>query len=927
MKHDRREHLEHVVGHLAHYLPAQGPIGVFIHHNTLHAFEHLTFEDGVVEAAKVYGTEPYMSEAAYRRDLERGRIQVRDLDLVLSEEPNAPIIEAVDRRTLRKAMLMPGVREFEPETVAWRLAEGDLAVSLRLPPAQNLFEICQRRAADVATVNEPMTNRPVDNVVHPLLIRLCANYLDQGVAYWPMPEREFGFLGAVRRLTAQPLFLAPAGFSGVGERFRRQVSLDAVDVVLTQLVELEVDDFEEFLRGEMLALGGWAGLIYRLQEEPELAPYLHLPVSLMDYLAVRLTLVASAAPEAIAPAVRPIAEALRLARVATLFDALAALNLSAERVGKLPDAEFRLLEREVAACHSLERRRLFHLAYERRHEISILSPIGRHRQDSLRLPPAVESRPTAQVFFCIDEREESTRRHLEEVAPMVRTFGAAGFFGVAMHFTGTDDAHGAPLCPVVMKPAHAVEEEAHRDDEHLLGLRKWRRRIWSRVAHQLYVSSRSLVRGWVSTAVLGTISLFPLMTRVLAPRTAGRLRAKLNDAFFPEPRTALAFERQERVGGDAHHELDLGFTVQEKIDRVGGVLRGAGLVRNFARMVVVLGHGSTSLNNPHESAHDCGACGGRRGGPNGRLFAAMANHPSVRAGLREQVSLDIPEDTWFLGGYHDTCNDVVDIYDLDMLPVTHQGDYQQVRGQLDRARALDAHERSRRFEAFGDSTDANLALIHVEERAEHLAQPRPEYGHCTNAVCYVGRRDSVRGLFLDRRAFLVSYDATVDPDDTFLKRQLGAVILVCSGISLEYYFSFVDNEGYGCGTKLPHNVTGLVGVMNGQSSDLRTGLPWQMVEIHEPVRILFVIETTAERLEATLMSNAYNANLAKNRWIRLATLDPETGKMHVRRNHEYVPYEPEPTPLPVAASSREWYQGKLEHLPIARIERVSAGKI
>ena len=136
---------------------------------------------------------------------------------------------------------------------------------------------------------------------------------------------------------------------------------------------------------------------------------------------------------------------------------------------------------------------------------------------------------------------------------------------------------------------------------------------------------------------------------------------------------------------------------------------------------------------------------------------------------------------------------------------------------------------------------------------------------------------------------------------------------------MEYYFSFVDNQGYGSGTKLPHNVTGLVGLMDGHASDLRTGLPWQMVEIHEPVRILFVIETTPERLEAVIASNAYNANLTKNRWIRLATLDPTTGRIHVRRDHGFEPYEFEPTALPRAESSREWYQGKLHHLPIARI--------
>jgi uncharacterized protein len=457
-------------------------------------------------------------------------------------------------------------------------------------------------------------------------------------------------------------------------------------------------------------------------------------------------------------------------------------------------------------------------------------------------------------------------------------------------------------------------------DEHkdLHEVRRRRRKWMARALHGTFVSSRSLVRGWASTAGFGLLAAVPLVARVLAPRHYGRGKRALHQRLLPQPRTELNFIRSTKHPQPSGEKLLLGFSTQEKIDRVAAVLGPAGLRDDFARLVLVLGHGSTSWNNPHESAHDCGACGGRRGGPNGRTFAAMANRPEVREGLVAR-GIRIPSDTWFVGGYHDTCNDDVDLYDLDRLPQTHREDLDRIRTALNRARRFDAMERARRFEAARPDGDPERALRHVQERADHLAEPRPEYGHATNAVCIVGRRQVTRGLYLDRRAFLISYDPTCDPEDKGLAALLGAAGPVCAGISLEYYFSYVDNEGYGCGTKLPHNITGLVGVMNGHASDLRTGLPLQMVEVHEPVRILFVVESTPERLMRVISANPGLLELVDNRWVRFATLDPETGEVHVRRDRTFEKLDGGQDALPSVASSVDWFRGKLHHLPIVRI--------
>ena len=925
----RRDRLLHATEQAAHLLPAQGPIGVFIHHNTLHAFEHLPFERAVVEASQLFGAEPFMSEGAYRSEVARGRIHLDDIRAVLEGEPDAVVFPGLTRRSLRRAMITPGVREFDGATILWRTEQGDLARDFRQAALRALFDACLERTA--AHEEEPASPRPIDEVIHPWLIRLCAVFLDQGAAYWPMPHRKKGFYESARTLLGQRGGLFPRYLRGLDREFRRQEnrSYSAADAVLDYLdaEDLAEAQWEAVIRSELLALPGWAGLIRRLEESPGLAPHESVPCSLMDFLAVRLTMSRVAARMGAAESVpreSPLKtqQRLRLSRTARIYDAARVVSFSAAEVKMVSDSDWASFVNEVKACNGFERRRILHLAYERWHERAILQGLASHR--TYRGLSGLDGRPRAQVFFCIDEREESIRRALEELDPEVETFSAAGYFGVAVDYQGIDDPQGAAFCPVVVKPRHAVLEQPKTEDAALHESRRWRRRLLGLLMRNSFISSRSLVRGWLSTTALGLLTAVPLIGHLLAPRRYARLRDGLNRAFLPEPRTELRFMRNAAESKDAVKGLLTGFAAAEKADSVASVLGPAGLVREFARVVVILGHGSTSLNNPHESAHDCGACGGRRGGPNARLFAAMANRPEVRSGLGER-GIHVPEDTWFIGGYHDTCNDDIELFDLDLVPATHRGDLDRIRKALDQARARDAQERARRFESCPRNADAAAALRHVEERSEHLAQPRPEYGHCTNAVCIVGRRSLTRGLFLDRRAFLVSYDAEQDGEDHGLSTLLAAVVPVCAGISLEYYFSFVDNDRYGCGTKLPHNVTGLVGVMDGHASDLRTGLPWQMVSIHEPVRILFVVETTPQRLQGVIERSPSLRQMVENRWIRIATIDPVSGRVRVRRDSGFEEFQGPLERLPVALSSSEWYAGKMGHLPMAWIP-VTAGR-
>ena len=272
------------------------------------------------------------------------------------------------------------------------------------------------------------------------------------------------------------------------------------------------------------------------------------------------------------------------------------------------------------------------------------------------------------------------------------------------------------------------------------------------------------------TASVGVLASIPLVARTLFPPLAARVRRMFGRVVQTPRATKLIVERAEPTTASSNGHV--GYTIDEMADVAERQLRDIGLTANFARLVFLIGHGSLSLNNPHRSAYDCGACGGSPGAPSGRALAQMLNHPRVRGKLLER-GMPIPYDTIFVGGLHNTCNDTITLYDLAIVPESHRGELAVAQHDFNLVLKRNAHERCRRFMSAPLTLSFDAAWEHVEERSEDLAQPRPELGHATNALCIVGRRERTRGLFLDRRAFLTSYDPSKDPEGVILTPAAG----------------------------------------------------------------------------------------------------------------------------------------------------------
>ena len=658
--------------------------------------------------------------------------------------------------------------------------------------------------------------------------KFCSSHYDEGQAIWSSPWRDLPLYQAWRSAAQIDRRMELLGLGGV-RRFVRNLPSTPETAILILLNELDVPEsiWKEYLFCLAMTIPGWSAWT--------------------KYKTLESAKCGFESPD---------------------FTALLAMRLAYEvALSRRFDFRFDFCsvadKLTVESGESATDESLFGLTLLRANEIKrrsrllkgVCSSLPR-QQDGEKSAGSVQ-RKFAQMVFCIDVRSERIRRQLESALGEIETFGFAGFFGLPFEYVRMGDTHGTNQLPVLVDPKFKVFEEV---------------RSFSSEATSEATEKRTRIRGlrymWKSfqSSAVGCFAFVEATGLFYGYKLARKL--------LGQPTKETKFDgidpkRGHRVGPGFSGLHRQGIENSQQVDIAESMLRGIGLTKDYAPVVVLCGHAAKTDNNPLQAGLDCGACAGHSGEANARFGAMLLNKPYIRRQLAKR-GIEIADDVHFLAGVHNTTTDQISFYDLDLVPKTHSAfvaELQQhvaVAGQLTREERLDSLP--------GHSTKS------LVNRSADWSEVRPEWGLTGNAAFIIGPRDLTKEMSLDGESFLHSYDFRSDPEGKVLEQIMTAPLVVANMINMQYYASTVDHKHFGSGSKTIHNVVGKFGILSGNSGDLTTGLPWQSIHNgesyqHDPVRLLCLVESPRHVIDRILSEHANVRNLVVNGWLNLVALD------------------------------------------------------
>lgn len=704
--------------------------------------------------------------------------------------------------------------------------EGAMFELLRGSVDSNVHASKYREIWTVAELTDRQQGTEWSSIIIQEISRFCAAHYDQGQASWANPWSHLSLYAAWKEWGAIDRTIEMNGAAGFRQRVKSLPAspLEAIDALLAEL-DIESSLIADYLAALAFSINGWASYVKREADDRGI----NANDDFVGLLAIRLAY-----------------DVALSNRTTSLFIATRADSHAEESLNSLQlDTEEALRYVLLTAIELQERKQIL---------AGMCDPVSEFQADDAE----VTGRLDAQLVFCIDVRSEVLRRHLEATSSAVKTYGFAGFFGVALEHQALGESNSTAQCPVLLKPALTVQERAA---EGLAATEAAKQSRWllrtSRKVRKSFQSGATSCFTYVESLGLGyLVKLFTDAWQVTRPVAL----ARHDGIAASDSRTLLPV-----LSSCCSHTDDL----NRQVGLAETILRNLGLTRDFARLVVLCGHSSEVVNNPLKAGLDCGACGGHSGEVNARIVADLLQDSQVREGLAER-GISIPKDTRFVAGLHVTTTDEVKLFTTADQTAEHGADLFRLEQRLKQASEAARQERASRL---GLRNPDKIA-----QRSRDWSEVRPEWALAGNRAFIAAPRESTTQLNLRGRAFLHSYDNSQDESGKVLELILTAPVVVASWINLQYFASVVDQQAWGSGDKTTHNVIGQLGVVQGNGGDLMTGLAWQSLHDgkqwqHTPLRLSVIVRADRDQIEQVLGKHESVRNLCTNGWLNLIAIE------------------------------------------------------